>query len=260
VTAAAAAVLPVRKGARRWLEGYLAMLRWEVTGMRLLLPLTAMVQMLSGGGMVIGFGLLYRDMPLRAAEFLSTGAAVITLVLVGLILGPQLIAQQKASGTYDFTWSLPVPRTAATAAWTTLNLFIALPGMAAALLIAVWRYGVALEPSLQLIPAVALTLTSAALLGYALAHAIPRPELTQLASQVLIFWILGFSPIAFPTENLPQWLSSLNEFLPFGSMAEVVRAGLLAQPTADIGRAYLVLGTWTVIAAVVSVLALGRRR
>lgn len=252
--------VPVRKGLRRWLQGYLAMLRWEATGMRLLLPLTAMVQVLSGGGLVLGFGLLYRDIPLRAAELLSTGAAVITLVLVGLILGPQLIAQQKAAGTYDFTWSLPVPRTAATAAWTTLNLFIALPGMAAALVLGAWRYGVAFEPSLLLVPAVALTLTAAALLGYALAHAITRPELTQLVSQLLIFGMLGFSPIAFPAENLPAWLAELHRYLPFASMAETIRAGLLAHPTPDLARAYAVLGAWTLIGASVSIAALGRRK
>lgn len=251
---------PVRKGPRRWVAGYVAMLRWEAANMRLLLPLTAMVQVLSGGGMVIGFGLLYGEMPARAAEFLSTGAAVITLVLVGLILGPQLIAQQKAAGTYDFTWSLPVPRSAATAAWTTLNLFLALPGMLAALLIAGWRFGIAFEPSAELVPAIALTLTTAALLGYALAHAIPRPELTQLVSQVLIFGILGFSPIAFPPERLPAWLAEVHRFLPFGPMADVIRAGLLSEPGIDVGRAYLVLAVWLVIGALVSSLALARRR
>lgn len=251
---------PPRRGVRRWLQGYGAMLRWETTNMRLLLPVTALAQILSGGGLVLGFGLLYQDMPVRAAQFLSTGAVVVTLVLVGLVLGPQLIAQQKAAGIYDFMWSLPVPRTAAAAAWTTLNLFIAVPGMLAALLIAMWRYGLTFSFQIQLVPAAALTLLTATLLGYALAHAIPKPELTQLASQVLVFAILGFSPISFPAENLPSWLARVHEYLPFESMANVIRSALLPDLALDASRSYVVLGVWAVIGAAVSMLTLGRRR
>lgn len=260
MTTAAWVRAPVRRGVRRWFQGYGAMLRWETTNMRLLLPVTALVQVLSGGGLVLGFGLLHQDMPIRAAQFLSTGAVVITLVLVGLVLGPQLIAQQKSAGIYDFMWSLPVPRTAAAAAWTTLNFFIAIPGMLAALLIAMWRYGLTFSFQLQLLPAVILTLVTATLLGYALAHAIPKPELTQLASQVLVFAILGFSPISFPAENLPTWLARVHEYLPFESMANLIRSALLPGLALDVSRSYVVLGAWTIIGAAVSIAALGRRR
>jgi len=255
-----AEMLPVKRdGMGHWLTSFAAMLRWEVGNMRLLLPLTAMTQMLSGAGLVLGFGLLFDEVPESTALFLSTGAVVITLVLVGLILGPQLVAQQKLSGSYDFLASMPVPRSAASAAWLALNVIIALPGMLAALLVAVWRYDVVFSVTWLVVPAVTLTLFTGTLLGHAMAHAIPRPEVTQLLSQVLIFAIFGFSPIAYPEENLPSWLASLHDYLPFEHMANVVRDSLTTGLTDDVGRSYLVLGAWSVVAAVISAAVLRRR-
>ena len=116
----------LRSGPSYWWQSYRMMVRWELTNLRLLLPVTAMVQIISGGGFVLGVGLFFSDIPDRAALFVSTGVLVITLVLVGLVMGPQLIAQQKQNQTYDFMWSLPVPRITAAAAWVTMNMVIAI--------------------------------------------------------------------------------------------------------------------------------------
>lgn len=236
------------------------MLRWEITNMRLLLPITLMVQLLSGAGLVIGFGLLIGDMPDQTALYLSTGAVVITLILVGVVMGPQLVAQQKMEGSYDFIWSLPVPRSASTTAWVVLNMFIAIPGMVGALLVAIWRYDVSFTVSWLVVPAILLTLVCGTLLGYSMAHSIPKPEITQLISQFLIFAIFGFSPISYPAENLPGWLAELHEYLPFASMANVVRDALTEGLVVDVGRSYVVLAVWTLLAAALSGLVLGRRK
>ena len=254
-------LLPVkRRGVGHWMTSYRAMLRWQLTDMRLLLPMTVLVQLLSGVGLVLGFGLLIPEMTERLALFLSTGAVVVSLVVVGVIMGPQLIAQQKSSGSYDFMWSLPVPRSSAAAAWVTLNTIIAVPSMAGALGAAWWRYGVSFDVSPGVIPAVGLTLITGTLLGYALAHAVPKPDITQLISQLLIFVIFGFSPISYPIENLPGWLADLNQFLPFYPMANVVRDALTDGIVADVGSSYLVLSIWAIAAAVVAGVALRRRK
>ncbi len=260
VAASQVGLPPKRSGIGHWLAGFSAMLRWEVTNMRLLLPVTMMVQLLSGAGLVIGFGLLIGDIPEQTALFLSTGAVVITLILVGVVMGPQLVAQQKMDGSYDFMWSLPVARSASTCAWLVLNVLIALPGMAGALLVAIWRYDVSFTVGGLVIPAVLLTLVCGTLLGYAMAHSIPKPEVTQLISQFLIFAIFGFSPISYPAENLPGWLAELHEYLPFGHMANVVRDSLTDGIARDVGRSYFVLAVWTLLAAALSGLVLGRRR
>ena len=249
----------VRGGLMHWLESYVMMTRWELSSLRLLLPLIVAMQVIIGGGFALGIGLLFEDMPPRSALYLSTGVTVITLITVGLVLGPQLVGNQKTAGTYDFMWSLPVPRTTQAAAWTTVNGVIALPGMAAALMIADWRYELPLDISLSIVPAVLLTIVTATMVGYAFAHAIPRPMVTQLITQLMIFFILGFAPINFPPENLPAWLASANEWLPFQHMAVVIRDGLTDGLVTDVDRSYLVLALYTGASVVVAARVIGRR-
>jgi ABC-2 type transport system permease protein len=253
-----AAAIRVRKGPRHWLRSYRVMLRWELTSLRLFIPVTIAVQVLAGAGFAVGIGLL-RDLSSQEAMYLATGTAVITLVLVGLILGPQIIAQQKANDTYDFLWSLPVPRTAAAAAWTTMAVLIGLPGMIAAVAVAGWRYHLDFHLGWSLIPAVLLTAGTAALIGYALAHIVGNPMITMSVTQALIFFVIGFSPVTFADERLPRWLDRLHDWLPFKPMATVVRDALSPGLGADVGRAYAVLLAWFVAMVVLNAVVLGRR-
>ncbi|MDH3498766.1 MAG: ABC transporter permease [Acidimicrobiia bacterium] len=249
----------VRTGPTEWLRGYRVMTRWELSSLRLLLPLIVAVQVLVGGGFALGIGLFFEEIPTRNALFLTTGVAVVTLITVGFVLGPQLVSNQKTAGTYDFMWSLPVPRTSQAAAWTTVNAFIALPGMIAALLIAGWRYDLPLRVSWSVVPAVVLTIVTATMVGYAFAHAIPKPMITQLITQLLIFVILGFAPINFPQENLPAWLAEVNMYLPFHHMAVVIRAGLTDGLVSGVVGSYAVVGAYAVASTVVAAIVIGRR-
>jgi len=250
---------PVRSGTAHWLRSYVMMTRWELGSLRLLLPLIIALQIVIGGGFALGIGLFFDQMPARNALFLATGVAVVTLITVGMVLGPQLVGNQKVAGTYDFLWSLPVPRTTQAAAWLTVNSIIAIPGMVAALVIADWRYDLSLQVSPIIVPAVLLTIGTATLIGYAFAHAIPKPMITQMITQLLIFTILGFSPINFPPENLPDWLVAVNEWLPFQHMAAVVRAALTEGLVDNVGGSYLILGIYAAISVMVSAWVIGRR-
>ncbi len=250
---------PVRTGIGHWTQSYLMMTRWELGSLRLLLPLIIALQVVVGGGFALGIGLFFDEMPVRNALFLATGVAVVTLITVGLVLSPQLVSNHKVAGTYDFLWSLPVPRTTQATAWLTVNSIIALPGMAAALVIADWRYDLTLQISWAIVPAVLLTIGTATLVGYAFAHAIPRPMITNMITQLLIFVILGFSPINFPPENLPNWLVAVNEWLPFQHMAAVVRAALTDGLVENVGASYAVLAAYAAVSAIVAGWVIGRR-
>jgi ABC-2 type transport system permease protein len=256
---ASMAVHPVRLGPAHWLKSYLLMTRWELGSLRLLLPLIVALQIVIGGGFALGIGLFFDEMPVRNALFLATGVAVVTLITVGIVMGPQLVSNHKVAGTYDFLWSLPVPRTTQAAAWLTVNTIIAIPGMVAALFIADWRYDLTLRVSPAIVPAVLLTIGTATLIGYAFAHAIPKPMITNMITQLLIFVILGFSPINFPPENLPGWLAAVNEWLPFQHMAAVIRAALTEGLVDNVGRSYLILVLYTAISALVAAWVIGRR-
>jgi ABC-2 type transport system permease protein len=254
-----AAALTVRRGPAHWWRSYLMMSRWEIVGLRLLLPITVFVQLVTGGGFVLGIGLFFDQIPAVAALYVSTGVVVITLATVGLVLGPQLIATQKAQGVYDFIWSLPVPRSTAAAAWITVNTIIAVPGMVVALLVATWRYDLSIVVSPAIIPGALLTLYTATMIGYAIAHVLKQPLIINLITQVTIFALTGFSPVNFPKEQMPAWLAALNEGLPLLHMANVMRAGLTEGIVTGIGRSYLVLGLWAAAATAVTGWVLRRR-
>ena len=255
-----ATIVGVRSGPGNWLSGASAMLRWHLTSMRLVVPVMIVVQILVAAGFSVGMSLFFEEVPPRAALFLGTGAGVINLILVGLIVAPQLVASEKEAGTYDFTWSLPLPRSASVVAWLILSAIVSIPAMMAALVVAGLRFDLGLSVSLAVIPAVALVLVCATMIGYAIAQAIERPTITQLISQVLAFGILGFTPITFPLENLPPWLANVHQVLPFYHMGVVVRAGLTDGLVTNVTRSYLILAAWTLVAGLVTGLVLGRRK
>ncbi len=259
MTGAHVSVPDVHSGVAHWWRSYRMMTRWELTGMRSLLPLIVMVQVLIGAGFALGIGLFFVEIPQRNALYLSTGAAVVTLVTVGLVLGPQLVAEHKVRGTADFLWSLPVPRTTQAAAWVTMNSIIAVPGMIAALMIADWRYDLPLHVTPSIVPAVLLTIVSATMIGYAFAHAIRLPMVIHMITQLVSFGILGFAPINIPPENLPGWLVEVNHGLPFEHMAIVMRAGLTDGLVSHVAASYLVVIAYAIVAVAVAAWVVGRR-
>ena len=139
-------------------------------------------------------------------------------------------------------------------------MIIAVPGLIGALALGVWRFDLDLVIGWEIVPAITVTLATATILGYAMAHAIPNPDATQILSQILIFVVVGFAPINFPPENLPAWLAKLHEFLPFTHMARVVRSALTDGFVTDVGISYVVLGVWAGIGLGVAIFVLGRRR
>ena len=236
------------------------MLRWEVVGSRLLYPLLLMSQVLVGAGFVIGFGLLIPDLDSATAQYLATGAVVISLVLVGLVVAPQLVAQQKMQGSYDYVWSMPVPRSAAVLASTTLAAVVAIPGIAAALLVARWRYDMNLTIDPTVVPAFLLTLACGSFLGSAVGHAVNKPQVTMLVSQLAIFLIIGFSPVSFSADRLPGWLATVHESLPLHHMALAVRSSLTDGLVEMTPRSWVTLSLWTAVSGMITAVVLVRRR
>lgn len=251
----------LRSGPAYWLAGYRTMVRWHLSSMRLWLVLLVMVQVLVGVGYVLGVGLFFDDVPPITAAYVSTGAPVFNLVLLGMLLGPQLVADMRSSGGYDVLQSLPVPTTASAVAWTTVTLLGGVPPVAITLGAARLRYpDVPFAVSPAVVPAVLLVVVAGTMIGYALAYAVSDPRVTQLVTQFLVFALLGFAPIVFPPQQMPGWLVSVNEWLPLTHMATVVRDALTdGVVTADVGRAYAVLTAWAVAAGAAAVTALRRR-
>jgi ABC-2 type transport system permease protein len=248
-----------RRGSGHWLRSFALMVSWEARSLRIVLPLAIVSQIILGAGLIIGFGFLVGDIPVIEATYLATGVTVISMITLGLVLIPQLIAARKHAGIYDYVWSLPVPRSASVAANLVINSLIAVPGMTLALLVGWWRYDLALTFSPLILPAVLLTLVTAASVGFAMGHAIPNPMVTSLVTNILVFVILLYSPINFPPDRLPDWLAALHQGLPMLHAATVVRAGLTEGLVANAGVSFAVLGSWAVASWLLTAWVVGRR-
>jgi ABC-2 type transport system permease protein len=257
--------VPGRAGARqaapaRWLSSYWRMVAWDFAGLRLHLPVLSCVLVLQGAGFVYGMGLLFADMPQSAAMYVSTGAPVMNLITAGLIFEPQLVAQHRMQGSYEFLQALPAPRSATALAWYTVALVTALPAVVLTLLTGLARYHLHLSVTPMVIPAVLLTCLTGVLMGLAVAHGVAQPMAANLISVTLIFVMTGFSPVNFPAGQLPGWLASANQWLPFGSMATITRSALVPGLADGVPRAYAVVAAWAAVSALAVAWAQGRRR
>ena len=251
---------PVRTGPSYWWDGYRAMLRFDVTNLRTYLAFLLVIQMLVGAGMAYIYGFYLGDVPPVAELYIMTGIPALALVPMGMVWVPSLIGQHKIRDTYDFLWSLPVPRLVTAASTFTTFTVLALPGMAASLLIAGLRYDVALAVSWSIIPAVGLSSLMATSVGFGLGHLIPDARVTNLITNIIVFFVLLFSPIVVPIELFPDWLAAIHRVLPFYPMASVIRAGLTEGLVTKVAESYLVLGAWTLGSWLAVARVLARRR
>jgi len=257
--AALDAEFKIRRGLSYWWDGYTRMVRWEFIDIRGIAVFAIVIQLVIGALFVLGVGLFFDDIPLRSAQYLTTGSFVVCLITVAMVAAPQIIAAQKMSQQYEYRWSLPVPRSAATLAWFTVALAIGLPGALVALVVGAIRYGVTYDVSAMIVPAVFAGLLTAGLIGYAMAHTL-KPMVAQLTATALLFVVLGFAPINFPPENLPGWLATSNLWLPFYPTAVVIRSALLPGEAGNVAQSYLVLGAWAIGCGAAVIWAIGRRK
>lgn len=249
-----------RSGIVWGLRSYWLMVRWDVASMRLELPVLLIVQSLLGAGTILGFALFFDEISQQQAAYLATGGTVLIMVVVGVTILPQFVAQMKLMGYYDYLWTLPVPRFAMQMATTTVYALVALPGMILALLVAALRFDIQFDVGVEIIPIAALVLFTSTSLGYALGHVSPSPILTNAITNLLIFVIFLFSAINYPAERLPDWLRVIQEWLPFLPAADAIRGALTDDLGKDMGRSVTVLIGWAVIAWASTYWVMRRRR
>ena len=234
------------------------LLQWQFRRMSQFLPLLVVVQILLAVTTVLGYGLLVGTPPPEQALYLATGASTVTLVMVGLVMTPQMVAQARTEGSLDWMRTLPVPRPVFLGADLALWTLIALPGMVLGVVAGVLKFHVDLSISPWLpVAALVVSLTSACV-GYAIACLLP-PQLAQLVSQVLVFVVLLFSPVSYPASRLPDWLATVHQWLPIQPMAEAMRASLVSDTFTMPLRSTIVLGVWCVAGIGAATWSLRRR-
>jgi ABC-2 type transport system permease protein len=251
----------VRAGLGFWWDGYRSMLRFETKSLRRYLTIGLVIQVLMGAGMALMYGYYFGDLTPVQQTFIVTGIPVLAMVPVGFAMVPASVMDHKIRNTYDYVWSLPVPRAASAAATFTVFTALALPGTAVAILIATMIYDIDLQISWLAVPAILLTSAMATSVGYALGHVIPEPRITNLITNMVIFLVLLFSPIVVPIEQFPEWWASVQRVLPFWHMSVVIRDALTdGLLTESVAFSYLVLTLWAVLAWLAAGWVVARRR
>jgi ABC-2 type transport system permease protein len=222
------------------------MMRFDLRGLGQWLAFGVVIQILTGAGMAVMYGFYLGDVPPVIKTFLATGVPALALIPIGFVMVPNMVAQQRIAQTYDFIWSLPVPRLAAAASTFTVFTVMALPGVAVALGVGVWMYGIQIDISPMIVPAVLLTSLMSTSVGFGLAHAIKSPVAINFIANMVMFFVLLFSPIVIPIAQFPEGLAAVHRVLPFYHMAQVIREALTTGFVTEVGTSYLVLSAWTI--------------
>jgi ABC-2 type transport system permease protein len=240
------------------LRSYILLIRWQALRYRLLLPLMMVVQGLLAFGIVAGYPLLFPALDKGTILFLATGAPAITLLVMGLVLVPQMVAGAKTEGSLEYIRTLPVPRLVFLLADLTVWTVIVLPGVVFAIGIAAIRFGLELSISPLAVPAFVLVILTASCVGYAIASVAP-PMLTTILTQALVVFVLMFSPLNFPPERLPDWLRAVHAVLPIQAMGEVIRGTIASTSFSVAGGSFALLGIWCLGGFAIAFVTLNRR-
>lgn len=238
---------------------FAVLLRWSLAQTGAMLPVIVVVQSMIAVGVVVGFGLLIPNLDQATAAYLATGAPTVLILTVGLVMVPQAVSTARLRGTFAYQRSLPVPRLLLLVSDLTMWSLVALPSLVVAVLIGRLWYGFPLSIDWPLLVGTSLlTILTAASVGFAIAVLLP-PLLAQVSTQVVLFFVMLFSPVTFPPERLPEWFQQLHRVLPVQSSADAIRAGLLAD-THEVGFTQLaVLALWCVAGLAISAMAITRR-
>jgi ABC-2 type transport system permease protein len=220
---------------------YRLLATWEFEAILPQLPVLLPIQFLFPVLLAIGLGFLVPGLDGETAQYLSTGAPTIALLMIGLVVLPNQFSQRRQTGEQEFYSTLPIAPPVALAAALTPPIVIAVPGSLLALIVASWHFHFSLDPNPLAFVALGLVALTGCAIGNAIAAVSPHPQVTNLLTNVIVFFLFLFSPINFPIERLPAWLQSLHEVLPVEPMAELVRSTLTGDATA--------LGDWVYVSA-----------
>lgn len=241
------------------LRQYLHLVRLHLLMSRQMLWFMAMIQAALSFGLILGFGYFIPNIGETQALYLTIGAATQTVITVGLVMLPQMLSQERAEGIVDYVLTLPLGREAYLAAKVTFIGIVTLPGTAFAILLGAWHYDLSLAVQPQVVLVVFLAVFSLAGVGVAMAMLSPYQQLTNALTQLIIFYVLLFSPVMMPKEQLPWALQKLALVMPPAYAADAMRASLTDLPGTHLARSLLLMAVFAAASLGLSAAVMRRR-
>ena len=121
-----------------------------------------------------------------------------------------------------------------------------------------WRFGLELQVSPLVVPAMLMVALTATCVGYALASVLPY-MLTVIVTQAIVVFVFMFSPLTFLPDKLPGWLEAIHGILPIQAMGEVTRGTIAPNEFPLPIGSFLTLAVWCLLGFVVTYAAMTRR-
>lgn len=227
------------------LRTYPLITTWSFLSSKSWMALLGVVQIIIPLGFVVGLSFLFPNVTPDIAQHLITGTATLVLLTMGMDVVPQMVATRRLQGTHEFLLSLPVPRMILLASDVTIFFLLTIPGIVIALVLGSVYHHFTLQVSPLVIPVFILISLTGSFVGYAVALGVPHPRMANVASQILLFFVVFFSPVIYSPQQLPTWLSAIHDVLPIKYMAELTQYSL-SKAEVNVGLAFAVTSAWCV--------------
>jgi ABC-2 type transport system permease protein len=210
-------------------------------------------------GLVVGMGYLVPDISDTTALFLITGTATQAFVTTGLVMLPQMMSESKRDGRLEYFLTMPISREAYLLSQVTVVAITSFPGAFFALGFGAWHYDIGLSVEPAFLAVMLLTVMSLAGIGVAMAMFSSGPQVTNAVTQLIIFYVLFFSPVIFPATQLPEALQHISKLAPPTYAADGVRATLTDLPNTHLARDLGMMAAFATGSISLSAFAIRRR-
>jgi ABC-2 type transport system permease protein len=206
----------------------------------MLLSLTVFLNL----GVVFSFSFIAGSRDPALGWYVVPGAAVMSLVTLGVLMVAGDLAQQRRSGAILYYASLPISKTAYVLAVVAGNATAALPGALVTVLVGAWMFGLDLAFNPLVLLVVPLSMVSLAGLGAAIGLGIKNWRVVGLVAQLTMFFVMFFAPVMIPPDRLPGALQLTGWLLPPTYAARAFRAALRPEITTELLRDIAVLAAF----------------
>jgi len=238
--------LPPAAALRRFWLNYLHLTAVVVLEFRQWLAMVLSLTIFLNLGMVFSFSFIAGSRDPALGWYVVPGAAVMSLVTLGVMMVAGDLAQQRRSGTILYYASLPISKTAYVLAIVAGNAIAAVPGAVVTVLVGAWIFGLQLAFNPLILVVVPLSMISLAGLGASIGLGIKNWRVVGLVAQVTMFFIMFFAPVMIPPDRLPGILQATGWLLPPTYAARAFRAALQPEITAELLRDVAILAAFAI--------------
>lgn len=222
--------------------------------------ITAIFTTLFPLAMIYGFSLIGGGVPEDGLIYLVTGAAIISLVTVGITATSQELASMRREGVLEYYASLPISKAGLLASLLTVRVVMVIPGIVLTLVVGSKLYGTPLDINAYSVLLVPLTVLSISGVGVALGSLISDVRAVGTLSQLAFIIVMFASPVLIPMDRLPPAIQWFSYALPTTYAAEGFRQALAGQVDTSLFSNIIVLALFALLSILATTIGLSWRK